>query len=107
MTYFVTFASGAVERNFPITRLHELLDDLENADSEHPDVALTHESGWTLSVGRSGSLNFENVESGESGEVQPVHLKSVARTEILDLLGKLAAGQLDALRSHSWIEGYA
>jgi hypothetical protein len=52
-----------MERDPPIARLRELLQSLDIDDKEHPDVALTHESGWCLSAFPSGLLVWENDET--------------------------------------------
>lgn len=50
-------------------RMLEVLKELEADDPEHPDCWLTHESGWTLSVGGSGRVIYENLseESEKAG----------------------------------------
>jgi hypothetical protein len=53
MTYHTTDRWGVMEHDAPAVRFAELLDSLEESDDqEHPEVGLTHESGWTLSVFR-------------------------------------------------------
>lgn len=42
--------------------IREILAGSEKADDEHPDVALAHESGWSLSVFADKTLLWENIE---------------------------------------------
>lgn len=81
--------------------LPSLLDELQTADAEHGDVALTHESEWCISVSRSGYVTFENLEQGE-----PRHMRGVSRDKILDLWARLARGDIESLETEAWIPGY-
>ncbi|MEM7246837.1 MAG: hypothetical protein AAF533_15905 [Acidobacteriota bacterium] len=101
MTYHVTHWTGESERDLPLERLSELLDELAEADDEHPDVSLTHESEWCLSMGRAGQVTFENLEEGG-----PRHLLSVSRESRIELLRMLARGQIGALLALDWFPGY-
>ena len=75
VTYFVQTRWGGSERAPTVERLREVLTELERPDPEHPDVWLTHESGWTLSVYGSGLLVWENPES----TIEPRHQVGVPR----------------------------
>lgn len=57
-------------------------------DAEHPDVALSHESEWTLSVFESGLVVWENVAEDD----EPRHRHGVSRGEVRRLGQELAAG---------------
>lgn len=81
--------------------LDALLAELDDVDHEHPDVAVTHESEWGLSVFGTGLVVWENVEEGE-----PRHLAQVSRQEARRLLGLLAQGDLDAVEQQDWQPGY-
>lgn len=48
-----------MEQDPPDEAVRVLLDELDTADAEHPDVAVSHESGWTLSAFRGGRLVWE------------------------------------------------
>jgi len=80
----------------------DVLAELDAEDSEHPDVALVHESGWALSAYGSGLLVLENVE----GDEEPKHMRNVARPEVAELWSLLATGDLQALESRQWLPGY-
>lgn len=103
MSYIVTHTSGTMERNLPTSRFGELLDELALTDAEHPDVSVTHESEWCITVGRSGAVILENVEDDDG---DPVHAVGLGREEILALLRELAVGNVDKLRSGVWQPGY-
>jgi len=82
--------------------MSELLDSLATPDPEHPDVSLNHESGWSASVFRSGLVVLENVETGEG----PWHMLLPSPRHAMELWRLLAAGDVEAIRSHPWAPGY-
>jgi hypothetical protein len=83
--------------------LDALLDELADAsDAEHSDVAVTHESGWTLGGFTSGRLIWENVES----EAEPRHAVEVSPTEMRRLFGLLAQGAIGRVEASDWKPGY-
>ena len=70
---------------------------------EHPDVAVTHESGWTLTAFESGLLIWENVESERA---QPRHRRGVAREELRRLFTSVARDDLRTVEDYGWRAGY-
>lgn len=102
MGFGVTDRWGADESNVSVTRMRELLTSLNIEDEEHPDVALTHESEWCLSAFPGGLLVWENVEFG----TDPKHMRNVDREKVLELWCKLAEGDIDAVSSEPWLDGY-
>jgi hypothetical protein len=78
--------------------LSSLLSELEWAGAEHEDVSLAHESGWCLSVSRSGFTTLEHLERGG-----PCRLRGLSRMKILDLWMKLARGNIQDIESEAWI----
>ena len=72
-------------------------------DKEHPDVALTHESGWCLSAFPSGLLVWENDEINSG----PRHMKAVPREEVLRLWLQLARGEIGTIEAEPWKSSYA
>jgi hypothetical protein len=101
MAYHVTHRSGEMEADFPAERFYELLEELDRSDREHPDVSLTHESEWTLTVLPSGMVVLENLEAGE-----PVHKGPLDRAQCLALLFALAEGRVDEVQRGAWRSGY-
>ncbi len=99
------------ERNPPIERLGEILQelDIETEDFEHPDVSLKHETEWCLSAFLSGLLIWENVgdaSEDDDPEGDPVrHMKGVSRQKVLELWLKLAAGDTAAVEAEPWLPG--
>ena len=59
MSFTVTHRTGETESNPPLTRLRELVSQLDLEDAEHPDVAVSHDSGWTLSAFPDGLVVWE------------------------------------------------
>lgn len=93
---------GGSEFNPPIERLREFLKELDSEDSEHPDVSLTHETGWCLSLFSSGLLVWENLEyAGDNSR----HMNGVSRDKVLALWLKLAEGDLVAIEAEPWLRG--
>lgn len=82
--------------------MRAFLAELDASDEEHPDAALIHESGWTLSVFEGGLVVYENVESGDN----PRHLLGVSRDKALALWEALARGNFGEIESESWSPGY-
>lgn len=80
--------------------LDRLLEELASADAEHPDVSVSHESEWCLSVYRAGRVVWENVE-----EVEPRHMLGVQGSEVRRLMGLVARGELSAVESLDWRPG--
>lgn len=87
-----------MEANPSFDTVAALLDELDDVDDEHPDVAVSHESGWTLSAFASGRLVYENVEDLDELPRQIV----VDRRVTMDLFRALAAGDLNRLEAQAW-----
>lgn len=102
MVFSVTHVSGAMDSCPTLASLVDLLDELGNADTEHPDVAVGHESGWTLSVYPNGLVVLEDVES----DSEPMHRAGVSKEEALGICLLVALGRLDRVRSLQWETGY-
>lgn len=92
---------GATHRELPEVLFASVLEELDDADDEHPDVALQHASAWCLSCFRDGRVIFENVEDGGAR-----HLVAVSRARMLELWKLLARGDLVALDTQGWSAGY-
>ena len=82
-------------------RMAEILAELDHRDPEHPDVWLTHDSGWTLTVHEQGVLIWENLEQGTPRR----HQHGRTRDDILKLWQRLAAGFVDEIEREPWLEG--
>ena len=90
-----------MEPDYPIARFGDLLDELSSADGEHPDVAVAHESEWSLTAYRSEFVVLENLDEGEL-----MHLGPLDRDATLDLMVAIAEGRIDEVRAKPWIAGY-
>jgi len=110
---------GGAERNPPVERLREILQelDIETEDFEHPDVSLKHETEWCLSAFLSGLLVWQNV-GDDSEDADPIpenelvrymkgvrHMKGVSRQKVLELWLRLAAGDIAAVDAEPWLPG--
>lgn len=93
---------GSTDRPDSTASFPGLLDELAYATVEHGDVAVTHESGWTLTVLASGRILWENVEEDD----EPRHADGFSRVDALLMLEQLAAGDVDAVESQPWASGY-
>lgn len=100
MAYNVTHLNGAMESNLATSRFHELLDELADADAEHTDVSVTHESEWSLSIFRDGRAILEHLEEGDI-----FHRNAVERAELIDLMVAVAEGRIAEARSGPWKPG--
>lgn len=102
MTYHAYNRMGAAVVGPSEAAMKELLASLDPSDAEHPDVSLTHESGWCVSIFASGLAVLENVESGEG----PWHMEGVSSRTALDLWRQLASGEVEQLKGLRWVPGY-
>jgi hypothetical protein len=82
--------------------IREVLAELWDADGEHFDISLVHESGWSLSVYPDKNLVWENVNEGE-GRSRELALDSWQG--VVDVLLKLSQGEISTLNSLDWREG--
>ncbi|NUR03923.1 MAG: hypothetical protein HOY79_47670 [Streptomyces sp.] len=89
---------GTVEEPDP-EAMRRVLDGLAQADDEHPDVSLTHESGRCLSAFGGGLLVWENPDEDS---VAPGEVRDMGREEILRLFELLAAGDIASIDALSW-----
>ena len=99
----LTHRNGQVSRDFVDADLDGLVAGVDAPrDAEHPDVSVTHASGWSLSAFSSGLVVWERVD----GDGPVAHLPTVERTEVRRLFGLLARDDVDAVASMSWRPGY-
>ena len=75
MSYFAYDRMGNTVVSPDEAAMSALLGSLAAPDPEHPDVSLSHESGWCASVFGSGLVILENVEPPEG-------LENKARLEV-------------------------
>ncbi len=103
MAFHITHRYGGIETNPPLSSLAALLRELDDhaEETEHADVAVSHDSEWCLSVSRGGYAVFENLETG--GER---HMLGVAADKIIDLWSRLARGDIASIEAEAWIPGY-
>ncbi|MEU0375070.1 hypothetical protein ABZ070_33785 [Streptomyces sp. NPDC006283] len=99
MGYFMYDVMGGTVDEPDSETMRRVLDGLAGADDEHPDVSLSHESGWSLSALASGLLLRENAEDDS---VPLGQLRAVGREEVLRLFGLLASGDTAAIETLPW-----
>jgi hypothetical protein len=103
MSAVVTNRQGAMISDPSPDVIASVLAELDGPqDDEHPDVALSHESGWTLSAFPSGLVIFENVE----GDDAPRHLAGMSRKTVHELWSALMAEDFAALEQQPWRPGH-
>jgi hypothetical protein len=102
MTFSVTHIDGSMEQPDDASGFAALLDELNDATAEHGDIAVGHETGWTLTVLARVRVVWENVE--QSDEQQ--HLDGLSREETLELMTLAASGDIDVVESRPWVPGY-
>jgi hypothetical protein len=81
-----------------VEALPALVAELDQADAEHPDVTVQHESGWALSAYRDGRVIWGNVEA----DADVGQITGVSRAEMVELFTHLVNGDVDAVASRSW-----
>jgi hypothetical protein len=99
MSYFMYDVMGGTVDEPDAATMRHVLDGLAIADDEHPDVSLTHQSGWCLSAFGGGLLVWENPDEDAVG---PREMRAVTREEILRLFGLLAAGDIASVEASPW-----
>lgn len=99
--FSVMHTDGSGEEAPALEALSELYDELHAADREHGDVAVVHETGWSLSAHRDGRVVLEHL--GDGGER---HMFPGSKARVLELWHRLAAGDIDGLQREPWKSGY-
>jgi hypothetical protein len=103
MQVTLTHRSGAMSEYRTESDLDALLAELdEAADPEHPDVAVSVESGWTISAFPSGLVVWENPED----ESEPRHRRELSRQDTRKLLLMLASNMVDEIERIEWLDGH-
>lgn len=102
MSCFAYDRMGASIQRPDEAMMRSLLASVHVGDPEHPDVSLNHEDGWALSYTASGTLIFENVETGDG----PWHMQGVTPDEALALWQLLACGEVESIQASAWVSGY-
>jgi hypothetical protein len=99
MSSVITHIYGEMESDPTPGQLAALIEELDLADEEHPDVAVSDESGWTLSAFSDGRVLWQNVEDGD----EEFLLAGVPRGEVLRLFELVAASGLEAIHKEPWV----
>ena len=104
MGYHVCHGDGAMQSEPGLHTFAQLLAELNTRpeDEEHGDVSVTNDAEWCIAVNLSGTVTFENLESGE-----PRHMRQVSESKILELWGLLVEGDVASLEQEPWLPGYA
>lgn len=102
MSYFAYDRIGSTVTSPDDAAMSLLLSSLAAPDPEHPNVSLTHESGWCASVFGSGLVILENAETGEG----LWHMRLPSPQHALDLSRLLSDGQIAAIQLYPWVPGY-
>jgi hypothetical protein len=103
MAYFAHDRFGNLIPWPTFAQLEQLLASLDwGGKQEYPDVSVTHETGWCVSVYANGITVLENVQTNEG----PWHIRGATQDYILSLWRLLAEGNIDQVRSGDWQPGY-
>src|SRR5438874_6940453 len=103
MEFIMTNVLGDMSSSSDLETIPTLVNQLDQADPEHPDVSLRRPDGWTLSASRNGDLILENVDAKPAS---PRHMAGVGRSRMADLMRLLALGDFAALDREEWRTGY-
>lgn len=90
--FTVTHRMGSMESDPVGDWLDSLLIELDLVDDEHPDVAIVHESGWSLSAFRGGLVVWENVEVDQGN-----FRAKLTRPELREAFDAVARGDITAV----------
>lgn len=113
MSFIITHRYEETEHNPPLDRLWDLLKELEIKDEEHPEVSVTHESGWCVAAYGGGHIIWENaaalIEKGlrelDGKITEGRHMTGVHDEKIVELWTKLAQGDIAAIEAQPWRPG--
>lgn len=104
MAFTITHVDGRMTGGEPGVEFDALIEELRLADDDHPDIAVSHETGMTVSVFRGGLVVVEDVEDVDGGEPRSAHARD--RDELILILEAVASGRfsdLDGLATwHPW-----
>ena len=103
MSYWINHLMGDSEVTPSLDNIESLYDELANADQEHTDVSLIHESEWCLSAYSCGALVWENV----ADEGEPKHIKNAKKQKVISLWKLLAQGKIKEIDNENWLPGYS
>lgn len=101
MSFIIMHVSGDDESDPPLSTLRDLVEELAEADAEHPDVSVRTAEGWALSAFPDGRVMWENVEDLQG----PWFLEGVDRAEVVAMFETLAVGDVASIASKPWLPG--
>ncbi|MET7730910.1 hypothetical protein ABZT02_06040 [Streptomyces sp. NPDC005402] len=93
MSYFLNNVWGDSIDEPDEARIREVLAELKNSDSEHFDIALVHDSGWSLSVYPDKAVVWENVINDVT---LPCEFTFDSWQDVLKALLNLSRGEVSA-----------
>ena len=103
MAFSITLVDGEM-RDGTLADIPALLDSLQGADVEHPDVSVQTEEGISVSVFADGLAVIEDVESGE---LEPHWATFARRADILAVVAAVTEGETSrAMSLAPWRAGY-
>jgi hypothetical protein len=104
MSFSVTRWEGVSESQPTAARRLQILREmLDNADDEHGECSLAHESGWCMTVTLRLRAYIENLDDPE-GEAR--HLSAVSLEQAAQLWTLLASGDITAVDAAPWMPRY-
>jgi hypothetical protein len=106
MSFFISHRYGGDDRDPPRSALDALLDEVEEDPSnhEHVGVAVTHESGWSISFYAGWRVVLEHLDELD---LEPRHIDiGHDRAAALRLMNAAASGEFSTLERLPWRAGY-
>ena len=95
MSFTITHRIGSMDTDPSGSWLESLLAELTWMDEEHPDVAVAHESGWSLSAFPSGLVLWQNLDDESLG----VRRGRFSPDALHDAFEAVSRGHLDAVEA--------
>jgi hypothetical protein len=99
MSYFMNDLMGTSVDAPDEAQIRAIVASLSNADEEHADISLVHESGWSLSIYPDRTLVWENVEHSDAA---PREISIDSWDGVIDALLNLSRGDIAAVDSLDW-----
>ncbi len=101
--FSVSHSYGGGETNPPIQCLSDLYDELQSADAEHGDVAVTNEdTAWSISAHRDGRVCLMNF----AGKGPDMHMVPVSKEQVLALWRLLIDDEINEILVQPWKAGH-
>jgi len=97
MPFHTTDREGITRLNPDTDTMRAIIASLQDDVPEHPDVWLTHDSGWTISLFPSGLAVLENEHTHNTSQIE-----NITPDQALQMWLQLSQGNVQSLLKQNW-----